>query len=80
MTKVQSIMIFLYKRSEDFKLARYRDADYVGYHDTRRLITGYVFKLGSRIIFWCSKRQPRVSLSIREVEYRAVAEAAKKST
>ena len=23
---------FLYKRSEDYKLARYRDADYAGYH------------------------------------------------
>ena len=46
----------LYKRSEDWKLAGYSDVDYAGDHDTRRSITGYVFKLGSRTIFWCNKR------------------------
>ena len=44
-----------YKRSEDYKLARYFDADYAGDHDTRRSITGYVLKLGSRTISWCNK-------------------------
>ena len=58
----------LYKRSEDYKLTRSRDADYVGDHDTRRSITMYMFKIGSRTISWCNKRQPTISLSTREAE------------
>ncbi|KAE8669113.1 Detected protein of unknown function [Hibiscus syriacus] len=65
----------LYKKGEDCKLVGYCDANYVGDHDTRRPTTGYVFNLGSRTIFWCSKRQPTVSLSTTEAEYRAVATA-----
>ena len=51
-----------------------------GYHDTGRSSTRYVFKLCSKTIYWYSKRQPIVSLSIREAEYRAVAGAAQEST
>ena len=36
--------------------------------------------LGSRAISWCSKRQPTVSLSTTEAEYRAAAMAAQEST
>ena len=70
----------LYKKGEDCKLVGYCDADYAGDHDTRRSTTGYVFKLGSGAISWCSKRQPTVSLSTTEAEYRAAAMAAQEST
>ncbi|KAE8732274.1 hypothetical protein F3Y22_tig00002237pilonHSYRG01326 [Hibiscus syriacus] len=70
----------LYKKGEDCKLVGYCDDDYAGDHDTRRSTTGYVFKLGSGIISWCSKRQPTVSLSTTEAEYRAAAMAAQEST
>ncbi|XP_042387961.1 uncharacterized mitochondrial protein AtMg00810-like [Zingiber officinale] len=70
----------LYKRNEDCKLVGYCDADYAGDYDTRRSTTGYVFKLGSGTISWCSKRQPTVSLSTIEAEYRAAAMAAQEST
>ncbi|KAL7594468.1 hypothetical protein Lser_V15G31405 [Lactuca serriola] len=70
----------LYKRGEDCKLVGYCDADYAGDHDTRRSTTGYVFKLGSGPISWCSKRQPTVSLSTTEAEYKAAAVAAQEST
>ena len=46
----------LYKKGEDCKLVGYCDVDYAGDHDTRRSTTGYVFKLGSGTISWCSKR------------------------
>nr|XP_028945254.1 uncharacterized protein LOC114819785 [Malus domestica] len=70
----------LYKKGEDCKLVGYCDADYAGDHDTRRSTTGYVFKLGSGTISWCSKRQPTVSLSTTEAEYRVAAIAAQEST
>ncbi|KAJ9565416.1 hypothetical protein OSB04_001382 [Centaurea solstitialis] len=66
----------IYRRGEDCKLVGYCDADYAGDYDTRRSTTGYVFKLGSGTISWCSKRQPTVSLSTTEAEYRAAAAAA----
>ncbi|KAM1256948.1 hypothetical protein EV1_030743 [Malus domestica] len=69
----------LYKKGEDCKLVGYCDADYAGDHDTRRSTTGYVFKLGSGTISWCSKRQPTVSLSTTEAEYRAAAMAAQEN-
>jgi len=50
-----------------------------GDHDTRRSTTGYIFMLGSRVISWCSKRQPTVSLSTTTVEYRVVAMAAQEA-
>ncbi|XP_015169169.1 uncharacterized mitochondrial protein AtMg00810-like [Solanum tuberosum] len=58
----------------------YFDADYAGDHDTRKSTTGYVFILGSAAISWCSKRQPSVSLSTTEAEYRARTMAAQEST
>ncbi|KAE8676544.1 hypothetical protein F3Y22_tig00111584pilonHSYRG00119 [Hibiscus syriacus] len=70
----------LYKKGEDCKLVGYCDADYAGDHDTRRSTTGYVFKLGSGTISWCSKRQPTVSLSTTEAEYRAASMVAQEST
>ncbi|KAA3467751.1 Integrase, catalytic core [Gossypium australe] len=69
----------LYKKGEVCKLAGYCHADYAGDHDTRRSTTSYVFKFGSGKISWCSKRQPTVSLSTTEAEYKAIAMAAQES-
>ncbi|KAE8708634.1 hypothetical protein F3Y22_tig00110336pilonHSYRG00004 [Hibiscus syriacus] len=70
----------LYKKGEDCKLVGYFDADYAGDNDTRRSTTRYVFKLGSGTISWCSKRQPTVSLSTTEAEYRATTMVAQENT
>ena len=39
-----------------------------------------MYKLGSGIISWCSKRQPTVSLSTTEAKYRAAAGTTQEST
>jgi len=70
----------MYKRGGECKLVGYCDADYAGDHDTRCSTTRYIFMLGSGAISWCSKRQPTVSLSTTEVEYRAAVMAAQEST
>ncbi|XP_060973935.1 uncharacterized mitochondrial protein AtMg00810-like [Cannabis sativa] len=69
-----------YKKGDEVKIIGYCDVDYAGDHDTRRSTTGYVFKIGSGVVSWCSKRQPTVSLSTTEAEYRAAAMAAQEST
>ncbi|XP_062085321.1 secreted RxLR effector protein 161-like [Humulus lupulus] len=70
----------LYKKGDEVKIVGYCDADYAGDHDTRRSTTGYVFKLGSGAISWYRKRQPTVSLSTTEAEYRAATMATQEST
>lgn len=70
----------LHKKGEACKVIGYSDADYAGDCDTQRLITRYMFSLGSGAISWCSKRQLTVSLSTTEVEYRATTMAAQEST
>ena len=70
----------LYKKDGDRKLVGFCDADYANDHDTRRSTTGYDFMLGRGAISWCNKRQPTVSLSTTEAEYRATTMAAQEST
>ena len=57
----------------------YVDADYAGEVDDRRSTTGYVFTLSGGPICWKSTLQSIVAMSTTEVEYMAVAEAAKEA-
>jgi hypothetical protein len=63
----------LLHRSTSSELVVYTDADWVGCPDTRRSTSGYAVFLGGNLVSWSSKRQPVVSRSSVEVEYRAVA-------
>ncbi|SPT15711.1 unnamed protein product [Triticum aestivum] len=54
-------------------ITAYSDADWTGCPDTRRSTSGYCVYLGPSLISWSSKRQPTVSRSSTEAEYRAVA-------
>ncbi|KAG8482395.1 hypothetical protein CXB51_027330 [Gossypium anomalum] len=56
-----------------FELVGYSDADWASSVEDRRSTTGYVIYLGSNPIAWCSKKQPVVSRSSSEAEYRSLA-------
>jgi hypothetical protein len=60
-------------RSPSSELVIYTDAYWVGCPDTRRSTSGYAVFMGGNLVFWSSKRQPVVSRSSAEAEYRAVA-------
>lgn len=66
----------LYKNDESCKLTSYCDADCTGDHDSRRSTTRHIFRIGSEVVSWCSKKQIIVSLSTIEANYRAAMMAA----
>jgi transposase InsO family protein len=54
-------------------LSAYTDADWVGDPDDRRSTSGFLIYLGSNANTWSAKKQPTVSRSSTESEYRALA-------
>lgn len=64
--------IFLHSNSST-ALYGYSDADWAGCADTRRSTTGFCTYLGSNLLSWSAKKQPTVSHSSTEAEYRALA-------
>ncbi|CAJ2648141.1 unnamed protein product [Trifolium pratense] len=60
-------------------LVSYTDADWGGCPDTRRSTSGYCVYLGDNLISWSSKRQPTLSQSSAEAEYRGVANVVSES-
>ncbi|GJV75638.1 ribonuclease H-like domain-containing protein [Tanacetum coccineum] len=60
-------------------LVAYSDADLAGCPTTRRSNSGYCVFLGNNLLSWSSKRQPTLSRSSAEAEYRGVANAAAES-
>ncbi|XP_058082503.1 uncharacterized mitochondrial protein AtMg00810-like [Magnolia sinica] len=54
-------------------LVAYSDADWAGCPDARRSTSGYSIYLGDNLVSWSAKKQPTVSRSNYESEYRALA-------
>jgi hypothetical protein len=66
--------------SPSVDIVAYSDADWAGCPDTRCSTSFYCVYLGSSLISWSSKRQPIISQSSAEAEYRAMANTVVEST
>ena len=65
----------MYADNCDVELTGYSNLDQVGDIDDRKSTSRYVFNIGSGVMSWSSKKQPTVSVSSIEVEYKALCNA-----
>ncbi|MCH96254.1 putative reverse transcriptase (RNA-dependent DNA polymerase), partial [Trifolium medium] len=58
-----------YKKSNDYRLSGFCDADYAGDRIERKSTSGNCQFVGDNLIPWASKRQTTIALSTAEAEY-----------
>lgn len=74
---VQQLCLFMHDPRDSHLQAT--DADWAGCPGTRRSTSGFCIYLGDNLISWSAKRQPTVSRSSGEAEYKGVANAVAES-
>jgi hypothetical protein len=62
-------------KSNSTLVSAFSDADWAGCMDDRRSTGGFDVFLGDNLVSWCAKKQPTVSRSSTEAEYKALADA-----
>ena len=63
------------QRSKSMLVSAFSDADWAGCIDDRRSTGGFAVFLGDNLISWTARKQPTVSRSSTEAEYKALANA-----
>jgi len=61
-----------FPRDSGLHLQDYTNVDWAGCKDTRHSISGHCFFLGQSLVSWRTKKQPIISRSSSEDEYRAM--------
>ena len=64
----------LHVQNSEFKLIAFFDSDWAANMYNRRSVSGCCVYFGKNLISWCSKKQPVVSRSSTEAEYRSLAQ------
>jgi hypothetical protein len=68
-------LMLMYERSDNLEIVGHSDSDFVGYLDTDRSTSGYVFKLTSEAILWSSSKQNAMTSPTMYAEFVACYEA-----